>query len=174
MGNTPKTRNRRFRTKNEIVADITYVLNAPLHYGTQEAVLRDACWVWTEYSGKYDGCEYWSKDAKIQELRHLKHQIDSQEISYIKRIHEHVVPKRVVCKMLRELSPAMPESVREICDRFLHGVVVTLEEDAKLNQSKFRQTMPAEFFDPASPEYHDPWLRYKRCGIELIPRPPSW
>lgn len=106
---------RCYRTKDEIVRDIVFVLNAPLAYGTQEAVLRNACWVWTESDGKYDGCAYWSKAAKTQELLYVKQQLDGLEPPKVERIHEHIVPKQIVCQLLRELSPATPEAVRDIC-----------------------------------------------------------
>src|SRR5205809_3353602 len=53
----------RYRTKEVIVNDIAFVLNAPLSYGSRWAVLRDAAWVWTEFHGKYKGCPYWTKMA---------------------------------------------------------------------------------------------------------------
>jgi hypothetical protein len=178
MGRIPE-RNPRFRTKEEIVRDMAFVLNAPLTYGTQEAVLREACWVWTEFDGKYEGCAYWSKAAMIQKMRYLKHKMDyfenpsaNAKPTKVKLIHEHVVPKQVICELLRKLSPATPESVRGICDKFLIGAVITCEEDARLNT--YRQSMPPEFIDSASADFQNPWLRYKRCEIEILPHPPGW
>jgi hypothetical protein len=155
----------RFRTKDQIVNDLAFVLSAPLAYGTKHAVLADVAWVWTEFDGKYagrpgryTGCKFWTQMALMQ------HRLDRKS----RRLrHEHIVPKRIVIDMLLKLERPTPESVREICERFLIGVVVTIEEDAVLNE--FRDSMPSEFDDPASPEYRDPWLRYRRCKIEVVP-----
>jgi hypothetical protein len=79
----------------------------------------------------------------------------------------------IVIKMLSDLKSPTEEMVRAICDQFLIGVVVTREEDAVLNKDH-RCTMPREFFEPDSPAYHDPWLRYKKCNIELLPSDHVW
>ncbi len=149
-------RNPRYRTKDEIVHDITYVLNSPLSYGTKWAVLRDACWVWTEYHGKYNGCPYWTKMAILQ------HQLNPKS----KFRHEHAVPKSVVIEMLFNLKNPTIEQVANICQGYLIGVVVSLEEDSVLNV-EFGKTMPKEFFDQGHPDFGDPWIRYKRYKIEV-------
>lgn len=151
---------RRYRTKEEIVRDVAFVLNAPLSYGTQWAVLSDVTWVWTEFHGKYKGCPSWTKMAIMQHRANPKADFR----------HEHAVPKSVVMKMLFDLPAPTPERVREICERFLLGVVVTREEDDVLNM-EYGRSMPAEFFDSTSPSYLDPWLRYKKYGIEVISCP---
>ena len=143
---------RRYRTKEEICQDIAFVLDAPLHYGTKFAVIADAAWVWTEFHGKYVGCQYWTG------LALAVYQRDGKKA---KLKHEHVVPRRVVTKMLFALDKPTPEAVREICERFLIGMVVTPEED-KVLSVYFSKDMPPEFYDPSSPDYLDPWLRYRR------------
>jgi hypothetical protein len=55
-------------------------------------VLSETTWVWTEFEGKYHGCEYWSEAAwKLQ---------DQQKML----VHEHAVPKSIVIQRLLELS----------------------------------------------------------------------
>jgi hypothetical protein len=148
-------KHRRHRTKDQIVNDVALVLSSPLTYGTKFAVVNEVTWVWTEFDGKYKGCKYWTPMAVLQ------HRADRSA----KRLrHEHIVPKKVVIDMLMKLDPPTPVAVRDICERFLIGVIVTIEEDAVLNE--FRSSMPPEFDDPTSPDYHNPWLRYQRCGIE--------
>lgn len=120
--------------------------------------------MWTEFDGKYNGCRYWTKAALMARM------IDKR--AALK--HEHVVPKKVVVDMLVRLPQPDAESVFAIMDRFLIGVVVTPEEDAVLN-CDHPSTMPPEFFDPKSPHFHDPWLRYTPLaehGIEIICRSP--
>jgi hypothetical protein len=148
-------RHLRYRTKDEIVQDVTFVLNAPLKNGTKWAVLRDIAWVWTEFQGKYKGCRHWTKMARLK-----------QSDAKARLRHEHVVPRTIVINMLLELNSPSREQVHEICERYLIGAVVTPDEDARLNE-KYGRTMPKDFYEPTSPQYRDPWLRYKECNIEI-------
>jgi hypothetical protein len=159
-----------YRTLQEIAQDVAYVLNAPLAYGTKFAVLHNACWSWTEFGGKYQGCPRWT-NAAIQSRRVASQNGFKRKFDGLR--HEHAVPRSLVIEMLRDLESPRPDDVRQICDSFLKGVVVTKEEDRNLN-CMFRKNMPPEFFDPTCPEYHDPFLRYKRCGIEIVEPPDNW
>lgn len=149
----------RFRTKDEIVVDIAFILTAPVTFGTKYAVLSQAAWAWTEMTGKYEGCPYWT-DAAFGwycATRHAKF-----KRKFLR--HEHAVPKSAVIKMLTELRSPTVDDVRGICESFLIGVVVTKLEDDILNL-QYKSTMPQDFYDSSSAEYRDPWLRYKRTGI---------
>jgi hypothetical protein len=146
-----------YRTKEEIVRDLTYVLNAPVSLGTKIAVINNAAWVWTEFDGKYEGCRYWSA------LAMMARKADRN----FKLIHEHVVPRDVIRKLLLELNPATDLKVSDVCNRFLIGVVVTEAEDSLLN-ALFSKTMPTEFWDATHPSFQDPWLRYKRFPIIMV------
>ena len=142
--------NPRFRTKSQICADVSSVLGASLHYGTKFAVLAEVVWVWSEFNGKYVGCKYWSLAAwKVRE-------------SDQKWIHEHVVPKSVIIERLMALSAPTFQAVNDVLQRFCIGVVVTHEEDQRLNKLGLRAKMP-EGWDG---EY--PWARYKAANIEVI------
>jgi hypothetical protein len=149
----------RFRTKNQIATDISFILAAPIFEGTKFAVLKDAMWTWTELDGKYSGCKFWTPLAFAKQ--HVNRIAKRNAWSGLR--HEHIVPKRVVIDMLRALKDPTPEAVFEICENFLIAVVVTTEEDAILNE--FRSLMPPDFYNPASPSYRDPWLRYKHSKI---------
>jgi hypothetical protein len=159
MPRIPET-SERYRTKQEIVRDIAFILKAEVAFGTQYAVLKDASWVWTEFNGKYKGCERWSKRA----LQLVKRDPETNLLR-----HEHAVPRQVVFQMLRKLKKPTIKSVGRICDKFLIGVVITKEEDLRLNR-KFRSTMPDEFWDTTSKNYRKPWLRYEQCKIKLVPK----
>lgn len=150
MAEIPR-KNPRYRTKHQISEDVAYVLHSPLTYGTKFAVLHDVTWVWTEFTGKYVGCRYWSKLACADRFRNKKAKVR----------HEHIVPKRVVIKTLMELKEPTPESVFDICDRFLIAVVLTPLEDSILSVY-FHKGMPPSFYDSTSGDFHDPWLRYKQ------------
>ena len=171
----------RHRTKEVIAHDVAFVLNSPLNKLTKKAVLNNAAWAWTMFHGKkYDDCPYWSVEAKCYQVEHLYKCIEFEKadgrVSRPKRalIHNHAVPRRLVLQMLFAMNPATPEEVFAICDKFLYGVVITPEEDRRLDAGGFRQKMPEEFWDQASSEFENPWLRYRRCGIQLNPTPPKW
>lgn len=149
----------KYRTKRQMAADVAYVLAAPLSYGTKFAVLNNVCWTWTEFDGKYRGCRYWSKMAR------MARSIDRKA----KLIHEHVVPRQVVIDALMAMKSPTPENVYQVLDRFLIAVIVTPEEDAYLS-CEHQSTMPAAFLDPTSDGYHEPWLRYRSSPIEIIDR----
>lgn len=149
--------NPRYRTKQELSVDVAKVLCSDLHHGTQFAVLKEVTWVWTEFTGKFNGCHYWTAAA----LRRFKRESSRKRLR-----HEHVVPKKVVIEMLFALDKPTAEKVRTILDKFLIGVVVTKEQDARLN-AEYGKSMPPEFYDESSPLYQDPWLRYRKCNIKV-------
>lgn len=152
--------NPRFRTKDEIVADIAFILTAPVAYGTKYAVLFQATWVWTEMAGKYEGCPYWTDAAFGWYCATRKAKSRRRFLR-----HEHAVPRKVVIQMLTDLESPSVESVRRICESFLIGVVVTKLEDDILNL-QYKSAMPQGFYDQTGPEFEDPWLRYKQAGIK--------
>lgn len=148
---------RRFRTKQQLAEDVAKVLNSDLHYGTKYAVIKEVTWVWTEYLGKFKGCIYWS-DAALRRF--------NRERSVKSLRHEHVVPKKCIIEMLYGLKSPTADEVQSLLDRFLIGVIVTKEEDARLS-IKYRKSMPPIFVDESSPSFHDAWLRYRECGIKV-------
>ena len=158
MGKIPETSDH-YRTKEQMVADVVLALKSKMSFAGKHSVLRTVCWHWTEINGKYKGCEWWTKAA--MEL------FDDDSKTRLLR-HEHAVPKSIVIGMLFTLKPVTAEAVRAMFDQFLVGVVVTTKEDTVLNL--FRNTMPPEFFDQTCPEYHDPMLRYKQCGLQVVQR----
>lgn len=150
-------RNPCYRTKEQMAADVAFILTAPVAYGTKAAVISQVCWAWTEFDGKYDGCPYWSLLAL-----EVCGPNQSRERGWRKRLaHEHTVPKRIVLDMLMQLRDADAATVLDLLDRVLIGVVLLRSEHDLLNV-EHSKTMPDEFFDPKSPSYMDPWLRYRR------------
>src|SRR5438067_1632121 len=151
-------KNKRFRTRQQMAADISVALRSELTYGGKFDVLSAVMWAWTEYAGKYLGCRYWTKLAigtyqRDHNIRNLR--------------HEHVVPKRCVMAMLFSLADATPDVVYALLSRYLIGVIVTREEDAIL-AVEHSQSMPDEFESCADVMAREPWLRYQRCNIEWI------
>lgn len=148
MGRTSQS-NPRYRTKSELCADIAFVLNSSLHYGTKYAVFDNAMWVWTEFEGKYKGCEYWSVAA--QGFREDQRML----------VHEHAVPKKLLIDLLLSLSSPTPDSVQQMFQNYCKAAVITKAEDAALNRLGLRSKMPSDW------DGRDPWARYKAAGIVL-------
>jgi len=150
-------KNPAYRTKDQLVEDVTFVLNSPLSHGTKYVVCKQAASAWTEHEGKYKGCGLWSKKAFEQYTA----------TASVKNLrHEHAVPKKVVLATLLRLQKPTKADVA-LWFEFLVAVVVTVKEDRQLN-SRFESSMPSEFYDPASPSALDTLLRYKQCGIEAL------
>jgi hypothetical protein len=148
MGRIPE-KNPRFRTKEQICADVAVVLNAPLSWGTQHAVIAEALWVWTEFDGKYDGCRVWSESAWAS--RSSKKELR----------HDHAIPKALLVEQLRLLrNKASVEDVREILDQNV-GVVITKAEDAILTGCGLRSNLPVN-------EQFDPMSRYRVASINVV------
>lgn len=145
-------KNPSYRTKEEICRDVAFVLNCKeLHYGTRRAVVDHAVWVWSEFEGKYDGCKYWSEAARAFLRSDGKTNL----------IHEHLVPRGLIRKTLFDLKPATPEAVRHVMETWCIGVVVTAEEDQRLNALKLRSKMPPDW------DQKDSWARYTMAGITI-------
>ena len=143
--------NPRYRTKDVIAKDVAFVLDSQLSYGTKFAVLSDVTWVWTEFDGKYRGCAYWSKKAVRQRKRD----------PHSKLRHDHSVPKKIVIEMLLRMPRPTPTKVRRMLNKFLIGVVVTPDEHRLLHAGS-DSTEPKKYL-------RDSWLRYKKCGVKVIP-----
>lgn len=149
---------RERRTKQQIIEDVTFVLNSEMHRDTKRAVVKNAAWAWTSFSGKYKGCPDWTEAA------HERYKQAEQGRKRKGLNHEHAVPIKVFFDMLVALpSPIQPETVERLFEKFMRGVVVTKEQHADLNK-KFKNCMPSEFSAATS----DPLIRYAHCGLEVI------
>ncbi len=151
-------KNPNYRTKEIMAKDLAVVLNADLSRGTKYAVCRQIASEWTELNGKYKGCRFWS--SKAFELWEANPKAKCFR-------HEHAVPKKVVVELLLSFDKPDAGFIYRVCEAFLIGVVVTLEEEKALN-ARFNSTMPSEFGETNNPSNLDPLLRYKQCGIEVI------
>ena len=86
---------------------------------------------------------------------------------------EHVVPIKVLTTKLFDLgAEATTEQVVEIIYTNYKIAWITREEDARLSDTtatygNLKTSMPAEYYDPNSPLYMDPFARYKAASIEL-------
>ena len=126
------------------------LLNAPVTWGTQFAAISEALWVWSEFDGKYSGCQHWSEKAwnNRAEFKQLR--------------HDHAVPQKVILERLgRARGRATEQFVREVLDAWCIGVVITRDEDASLTRNKLRAQMPIDW------DKKHPWARYEAVGIVL-------
>ncbi len=115
-------------------------------------------WKYTEASGKYVGCPYWSVKAK-ESFEDTSNGATSSMPPSKKLRHEHLVPRKILTDMFFSLDDISPESVLYIFQKYCIGVVITAEEDVLLNKAGLKQKMPeARWLD-------DPWTRYKNVGI---------
>lgn len=141
-----------FRTKRVMSKDLAFVLKSKqLHRGTKQAVLDQVLWVWSEFEGKYHGCRLWSVAARA---------------SGSKReglIHEHLIPRKIVRSKLFGLKSPTPEAVYRILQRWCVGVVVTKEEDRRLNDLKLGSSMPKSW------NGKNKRARYQHAGIDIAP-----
>jgi len=150
-----KHSNKRYRTKENMAHDVAFILTAPVEWGTKYDVINGILWAWNGDHGKYDGCEYWSKKA-----------LESKNDPKVKRIHEHIVPRKALIGILERLADPTPDKVRQVLNCLCVAAVIANEEHSRLDLS-FRDRMPNDFVEsPLSAS--DPWLRYKRCGIDVV------
>ncbi|MEM9373679.1 MAG: hypothetical protein AAGA55_08535 [Planctomycetota bacterium] len=155
-------KNPRFRTREQMSSDAAIALRSEMSHGGKHSVLHGIMWAWTEFYGKYRGCPLWTPKAIVE--------LSNNPLPDSKKFrHEHSVPKQLIMDMLFELADPTADRVHELLSGLLFGVVVTRDEDDALNVD-YRRTMPPEFHEPGSPEFMDPWLRYKRCGITVVNR----
>ena len=61
-----KKSDKRFRTREQIAADVATILNADITYGTKWSVIDNAMWSWTVFDGKFVGCERWTQMAILR------------------------------------------------------------------------------------------------------------
>lgn len=143
-----------------------------LHHGCfheNRGFANELIWKWTEATGKYLGCQFWSLNAKqlfdveaakCGELRTLA----SVEAELCRRhrpkdaklTHEHVYPIKDMTLWLQDHKEADRYELRNYLDRLCIGcVVLESEHDRKPG------TLP------------NPWLRYSEAGIRLAPNP-AW
>ncbi|QOI99838.1 MAG: hypothetical protein HRU70_04810 [Phycisphaeraceae bacterium] len=141
--------------------DAAIALRSGLSSWGVERILDAVCWQWSGSIGKHIGCPFWSADALSEFGRRGRTRYGDW------CVHEHVVPRTVLFRLLREIENPDEASVRRALDVFAIGCVVTPEEDGRLRRN-FRSVMPPSFRDRQSPGYGDPWLRYKELAIEVV------
>lgn len=78
-------------------------------------------------------------------------------------VYDHAIPFIYTLNEMLALPDVTPNSVRAVLEKFDVMVLITREEDARLNASGLKQKMPADW------DGVDSLARYKAVGIALIP-----
>jgi hypothetical protein len=168
----------------EVYKQLTDKYPPLLHFGyfglpAPRCLANELIWKWTEATGKYTGCQFWSVRARVlfdQEVRSsggwpitpkLAEDIEKKlkaktgggkpKPPDAKLTHEHVYPIKDLKTLLRSKDGTTPESVRQLFDSLCVGCVVLESEHNQLNGHGSRP----------------PWLRYKNAGIRLVDNP-AW
>jgi hypothetical protein len=77
-------------------------------------------------------------------------------------VYDHAVPFNYLQKELLSLTDITPESVRDALERFTLCVLITKDENARLNAGGYGRSMPADW------DRADVLARYKAVGIEVV------
>jgi hypothetical protein len=152
---------------------ILYYGNFPS--GDNWTVADILAWKWSEMTGKYIGCQFWSNDARTLFLQKMDG-IEYYTIDYAQNVacnlarrnpdinkkitHEHVFPRSLFCQELQKLfRDTVPErnKIKTLFSRLAIGCVVLESEHRKMKDS--------------SPNRVNPWRRYE--GITLVENP-NW
>jgi hypothetical protein len=154
-----------------------------LHFGSfglpvGRYLANELIWKWTEATGKYTGCQFWSASAKVlfdQEVQSSGGWRITSKIAKViekklsartgdgkprssdaKLTHEHVYPIKDLKILLRGKDGSTPKSVRQLFDSHCVSCVILESEHDRL-----------------SGQDHNPWLRYKNARIRLVDNP-AW
>lgn len=154
-----------------------------LHYGSfhlpeRRHLANELIWKWTEATGKYVGCQFWSENAKalfdsevqstngwpiterlaktIEKRLSAKSTDGKSRPSNARLTHEHVYPIKDMKTLLRSKDQPSLNDIRDLFDRQCQSCVVLESEHDRLRG------------DDANP-----WVRYASAGIVLADNP-SW
>jgi hypothetical protein len=154
-----------------------------LHFGSfnltkSRSVAYELIWKWTEATGKYVGCQFWSRSAKRlfdaevslaggwpitqATAKEIQRRLSEKSTNGAKRLptarltHEHVYPIKNMKQLLYWNAKRTTDEIRGIFDRYCVGCVVVESEHDRL-----------------SGDDTNPWNRYAKAGIVLADNP-AW
>jgi hypothetical protein len=156
-----------------------------LHFGnfnltTSRTLAYELIWKWTEATGKYVGCPFWSENAKalfdtevlsaggwpiqpalakkIAKRLSEKGANEEKSVPKAKLTHEHVYPIKDMKRRLYSYAERSIEEIRGLFDRYCVGCVVLESEHNQLS---------------VEGDDTNHWVRYAEAGIKLAPNP-AW
>lgn len=154
-----------------------------LHFGsfnlTKSRTLADELvWKWTEATGKYVGCQFWSRNAKAlfdaevslvggwpiapALARKIERKLSEKSAHGVKRprssrlTHEHVYPIKDMKQLLHGNTRRTVEEIRGLFEHYCVGCVVLASEHERF-----------------SGDEANPWIRYAKARIKLAGNP-AW
>lgn len=130
-------------------------------------------WAATEYDDhgdwdKYFGPHYWSKGAIDKVLQNISGKDGSSiKVEHDLR-HEHSIPKKVLNDELDRMHPTELSEINIFNFLMTHAfaVIVSKEEDYKLNKAGLRSKMPRDMTIKHDQPV-DIFSRYKEVGVEI-------
>lgn len=145
--------NPRYRTKERMCADLSVVLSdVRLSEGTKLSILNEILWTWTEFHGKFNGCPYWSVEAK-------KSYKESKKKA--KLVHDAIVPRAYLRNRIMKMRKPGAPDLHKFLEEFCIGVVITKKEEEMLNALGLKTTMPEGW------DGNNPWTRHQAAGIKV-------
>lgn len=163
-----------YNRRKEILKDFETVCNSQII--SKQAVYDMAwrtSWEWTDNTGAYVGCPYWTEDA----LKLLFDDFDSLNINkYINRkalsknvdgkvTHEHIVPRNYFTNYIISCYEKKETPTIENLNK-MAACIVTKDEDKILSNHGYKQVMPDNINTLESVQ--NPWQRYINSGITRI------
>jgi hypothetical protein len=132
----------------------------------RKMLLERLLWATTENDNdgiykKYDGQPYWSVGA----LNKLLDNISNKEKTFHDLRHEHAVPKKEIKEKIENLKNKSTKNILRILNNLGFAVVVTKQEDKKINDTGFRTKMPKQIDLKSNLEIV--FSRYIETGIKV-------
>ncbi len=157
------------KTNKENIAKAIEVLYKPendIKDYIRKMLIDRLLWATTEHTDygeykKYLGQPYWSTGA----IRKLLDNIDNNENLFKDLRHEHSVPKKEIKKRILNLKEKSFKNIFNILDNLGYAVVISKEEDDKINKKGYRSKMPIEL--PEKPTMDQVFSRYKEAQIRI-------
>lgn len=145
----------------------------PIRLDRKREPIGQASWKWSELTGKYLGCQFWSKEALrvasgfVNGLGGASLKRTLEEASRSKHVesiqHEHVFPRESWTARMKPLvgrgEPPSESDLEVLLDRLCVGCIVTKAEHREVGRR--------------AGVFENPWLRYRGTTIRLLPNP-NW
>ncbi len=161
-----------YNRRKEILKDFeTVCVN---HFISKQAVYDMAwrtSWEWTDNTGAYVGCPYWTEDALkllFGEFQNTNELIGRKAVSEKVKshvIHEHIVPRNYFINYIISCYETNKAPTEQNLNKMM-ACIVTKAEDKILSNHGYKQTMPdnVKELEPVQ----NPWQRYIDSGITKI------
>lgn len=140
------------RTKEEMLKQVHHFVVNDYHYEVKYAVIDDIIWRWVLDYKKNTIDHFWSENALI----------NSQKL-----LEDFVVPRHCFRNLLVDLSAKYltEQQISNLFKSHLKICIITEAESRLLKSLNLSEKMPDCYNDPTHVDFQNPWVRYKRAGI---------